>query len=147
MAPKETFTYEWTVPEEVGPTYKDPVCLAKMYYSAVDPTKDIFTGLIGPMKICRKGSLHEDGRQVSPIRENGNDFQAPLNYHYYKEKSVFSKHNEDSIHDVYYNFLQAYKICIMQRFTRFIQLFQDELETKFSLESKVLYDTIRLPHT
>ncbi|XP_004405862.1 PREDICTED: ceruloplasmin-like isoform 3 [Odobenus rosmarus divergens] len=62
VAPKQTFTYEWTVPEEVGPTYKDPVCLSKMYYSAVDPTKDIFTGLIGPMKICKKGSLHANGR-------------------------------------------------------------------------------------
>lgn len=69
VGPKETFTYEWTVPKEVGPTYKDPVCIAKMYYSAVDPTKDIFTGLIGPMKICRKGSLQANGRQVSPIRE------------------------------------------------------------------------------
>ncbi|XP_066096925.1 ceruloplasmin isoform X1 [Saccopteryx bilineata] len=69
VAPKETFTYEWTIPEEVGPTYKDPVCLAKMYYSAVDPTKDIFTGLIGPMKICRKGSLHENGKQKGVDRE------------------------------------------------------------------------------
>lgn len=88
VAPKGTFTYEWTVPKEVGPTYKDPVCLAKMYYSAVDPTKDIFTGLIGPMKICRNGSLLANGRLVSPMRENENDFQIPLNYHYYKENSA-----------------------------------------------------------
>nr|KAF6477346.1 ceruloplasmin [Molossus molossus] len=69
VAPEETFTYEWTVPEGVGPTYKDPVCLAKMYYSAVDPTKDIFTGLIGPMKICRKGSLLANGRQMGVSKE------------------------------------------------------------------------------
>ncbi|XP_012638288.2 ceruloplasmin isoform X2 [Microcebus murinus] len=69
VAPKETFTYEWTVPKEVGPTYADPVCLSKMYYSAVDPTKDIFTGLIGPMKICKKGSLHENGRQKDVDKE------------------------------------------------------------------------------
>ncbi|KAB1284100.1 Ceruloplasmin [Camelus dromedarius] len=69
VAPKETFIYEWTVPEEVGPTYKDPVCLAKMYYSAVDPTKDIFTGLIGPMKICRKGSLLPNGKQKDVDKE------------------------------------------------------------------------------
>ena len=88
VAPKGTFTYEWTVPREVGPTYKDPVCLAKMYYSAVVPTKDIFTGLIGPMKICRHGTLLANGRLVSPMRENENDFQIPLNYHYYKEDSA-----------------------------------------------------------
>lgn len=69
VGPKETFTYEWTVPKEVGPTYKDPVCIAKMYYSAVDPTKDIFTGLIGPMKICREGSLQANGRQKDVDKE------------------------------------------------------------------------------
>lgn len=69
VAPKETFTYEWTVPKEVGPTYKDPACLSKMYYSAVDPTKDIFTGLIGPMKICKEGSLHANGKQKGVEKE------------------------------------------------------------------------------
>ncbi|XP_054441156.1 ceruloplasmin isoform X2 [Pteronotus mesoamericanus] len=69
VAPKETFTYEWSVPKEVGPTYKDPICLSKMYYSAVDPTKDIFTGLIGPLKICRKGSLHANGKQKDVHKE------------------------------------------------------------------------------
>ncbi|XP_007938398.2 ceruloplasmin [Orycteropus afer afer] len=69
VVPKETFTYEWTVPKEVGPTYADPVCLSKMYYSSVDPTKDIFTGLIGPMKICKKESLHTNGRQKDVDKE------------------------------------------------------------------------------
>ncbi|XP_023578498.1 ceruloplasmin [Octodon degus] len=69
VTPKETFTYEWTIPQEVGPTYKDPSCLPGMYYSAVDPTKDIFSGLIGPMKICKKGSLHANGRQKAISKE------------------------------------------------------------------------------
>nr|XP_003476593.3 ceruloplasmin isoform X1 [Cavia porcellus] len=69
VTPQGKFTYEWTVPEAVGPTYADPVCLPGMYYSAVDPTKNIFTGLIGPMKICKKGSLHENGRQKDVDKE------------------------------------------------------------------------------
>ncbi|KAM7330991.1 hypothetical protein ACRRTK_010180 [Alexandromys fortis] len=69
VAPKETFTYEWTVPKEMGPTYADPVCLSRMYYSGVDPTKDLFTGLIGPMKICKKGSLLANGRQKDVDKE------------------------------------------------------------------------------
>ncbi|XP_036045512.1 ceruloplasmin [Onychomys torridus] len=69
VAPKENFTYEWTVPKEMGPTYADPVCLSRMYYSGVDPTKDIFTGLIGPMKICKKGSLLANGRQKDVDKE------------------------------------------------------------------------------
>ena len=51
------------------PLARDPVCLSKMYYSGVDPTKDIFTGLIGPMKICKKGSLLADGRQKDVDKE------------------------------------------------------------------------------
>ncbi|XP_035316041.1 ceruloplasmin [Cricetulus griseus] len=69
VAPKETFIYEWTVPKEMGPTYADPVCLSRMYYSGVDPTKDIFTGLIGPMKICKKGTLLANGKQRDVDKE------------------------------------------------------------------------------
>ncbi|XP_037698864.1 ceruloplasmin [Choloepus didactylus] len=69
VAPKETFTYEWTIPKEIGPTYADPVCISKMYYSAVDPTKEIFSGLIGAMKICKEGSLLANGKQKDVDKE------------------------------------------------------------------------------
>ncbi|XP_055977363.1 ceruloplasmin-like [Sorex fumeus] len=69
VAPRKTWVYEWSVPKGVGPTYKDTQCLTKMYYSAVDPTKDIFTGLIGPMKICKQGSLDENGKLKSIDKE------------------------------------------------------------------------------
>ncbi|XP_044526781.1 ceruloplasmin [Gracilinanus agilis] len=69
VEPKAKFTYEWTVPDGVGPTYSDPNCLTKMYYSGVDPIKDMFTGLVGPLIICRKGSLDTKGRQVSVDKE------------------------------------------------------------------------------
>lgn len=69
VAPGKTLVYEWSVPREVGPTHKDECCLSKMYYSAVDPTKDIFTGLIGPMKICKQGTLDKDGKTNAIDRE------------------------------------------------------------------------------
>lgn len=69
VTPGKTLVYEWSVPREVGPTYKDESCLTKMYYSAVDPTKDIFTGLIGPMKICKQGTLDKDGKTVSEFKQ------------------------------------------------------------------------------
>ncbi|XP_027731626.1 ceruloplasmin isoform X1 [Vombatus ursinus] len=69
VAPKTKFTYEWTVPDGVGPTYNDPNCLTKMYYSGVNPIKDMFTGLVGPLIICRKGSLNSDGRQIGVDKE------------------------------------------------------------------------------
>uniref|UniRef100_G5EA73 Ceruloplasmin n=1 Tax=Sarcophilus harrisii TaxID=9305 RepID=G5EA73_SARHA len=69
VTPQTKFTYEWTVPDGVGPTYQDPNCLTKMYYSGVNPIKDMFTGLIGPLIICRKGSLDSDGRQIGMDKE------------------------------------------------------------------------------
>nr|XP_044986682.1 ceruloplasmin isoform X2 [Jaculus jaculus] len=69
VPPKATFTYVWTVPKDAGPTHADPACLCRMYYSAADPTKDLFTGLVGPLKICKKGSLLADGRQKDVQKE------------------------------------------------------------------------------
>ena len=44
VRPGEMYTYRWTVPEHVGPTDTDAQCVTWMYYSAVDPVKDTFSG-------------------------------------------------------------------------------------------------------
>lgn len=49
----------------MGPTSTDPKCLTWLYYSAVNGTQDTATGLVGPLLVCRKGSLGKDGKQVS----------------------------------------------------------------------------------
>lgn len=49
----------------MGPTSTDPNCLTMLYYSSVNGTKEANTGLVGPLLVCRKGSLGEDGKQVS----------------------------------------------------------------------------------
>uniref|UniRef100_A0A6I8PKZ5 ferroxidase n=1 Tax=Ornithorhynchus anatinus TaxID=9258 RepID=A0A6I8PKZ5_ORNAN len=46
----QIFTYEWTVPKGVGP-------------------KEINAGLIGPLLVCRRGSLRADGKQKGIDRE------------------------------------------------------------------------------
>ncbi|KAG2463685.1 HEPH protein, partial [Polypterus senegalus] len=58
VAPGQSFTYEWTVPDEVGPTDNDPQCLTRLYYSAVDPVRDTNSGLVGPLVVCRAGTLN-----------------------------------------------------------------------------------------
>uniref|UniRef100_H3BA63 Hephaestin n=1 Tax=Latimeria chalumnae TaxID=7897 RepID=H3BA63_LATCH len=63
VEPLESITYNWTVPEHVGPTPSDPPCLTWMYYSAVDPVRDTNSGLIGPLIICKPGSLNKDNTQ------------------------------------------------------------------------------------
>ncbi|NXR07156.1 CERU protein, partial [Semnornis frantzii] len=68
VSPGATFTYEWDVPEDVGPTDQDPDCLTWIYYSAVDAIRDTNSGLVGPLLVCRKGALHPSGKQVSQRR-------------------------------------------------------------------------------
>lgn len=60
----ETFTYKWRVPENGGPSENDPPCLTYLYYSATDAVKDTNSGLVGPLLVCRKNVLNEDGTQV-----------------------------------------------------------------------------------
>ncbi|XP_029458196.1 hephaestin-like protein 1 isoform X2 [Rhinatrema bivittatum] len=69
VKPGETFTYKWTVPENAGPTTSDPPCLTYLYYSAVDPVMDTNSGLVGPLLVCRKNSLHDDGTQKGVDKE------------------------------------------------------------------------------
>ncbi|XP_069474464.1 ceruloplasmin [Ambystoma mexicanum] len=54
--PGETFTYVWSIPDDVGPTLEDPDCLTWLYYSGVDSIKDTSAGLAGPLIVCRKGT-------------------------------------------------------------------------------------------
>lgn len=47
--------YRWEITK--GPGSKDPACISSMYYSAHNQVKDAYSGLIGPLIICRKGVL------------------------------------------------------------------------------------------
>ncbi|KAJ6663217.1 hypothetical protein lerEdw1_010353 [Lerista edwardsae] len=67
--PGEIVTYQWDVPERSGPGPNDSACVSWIYYSKVDPVKDMFSGLIGPLKVCRKGSLDLEGRRKGVSKE------------------------------------------------------------------------------
>uniref|UniRef100_A0A8C8VR32 ferroxidase n=1 Tax=Pelusios castaneus TaxID=367368 RepID=A0A8C8VR32_9SAUR len=69
IKPRETFTYKWRVPENVGPTASDPPCLTYLYYSASDPVMDTNSGLVGPLLVCRKNTLNQDGTQKGIDKE------------------------------------------------------------------------------
>ncbi|XP_008071154.1 ceruloplasmin-like [Carlito syrichta] len=69
VKPGSTFVYTWEVPEDVGPTSTDPNCLTRFYYSSVNGKRDTNSGLIGPLLVCRKGSLGEDGKQKGIDKE------------------------------------------------------------------------------
>ncbi|KAM5128519.1 hephaestin isoform 8-T8 [Callospermophilus lateralis] len=67
--PGEVLTYQWNVPERSGPGPNDSACVSWIYYSAVDPIKDMYSGLVGPLAICRKGTLEPNGGRNDMDRE------------------------------------------------------------------------------
>ncbi|XP_053436033.1 hephaestin isoform X5 [Nycticebus coucang] len=67
--PGEMLTYQWNIPERSGPGPNDSACVSWIYYSAVDPIKDMYSGLVGPLVICRKGILEPHGGRSDMDRE------------------------------------------------------------------------------
>ncbi|KAK6486843.1 coagulation factor V [Huso huso] len=69
VKPGETHTYTWIITEEDEPTENDPRCLTRIYHSAVDMTRDIASGLIGPLLICKSQSLSIRNVQLKADKE------------------------------------------------------------------------------
>uniref|UniRef100_A0A3B3RPT7 ferroxidase n=1 Tax=Paramormyrops kingsleyae TaxID=1676925 RepID=A0A3B3RPT7_9TELE len=69
VQPGETHTYVWKVIDEDEPTIRDPQCLTRMYHSAVDPVRDMASGLIGPLLICKSQSLNKRNVQLKADKE------------------------------------------------------------------------------
>ncbi|KAM9348630.1 ferroxidase HEPHL1 [Symphorus nematophorus] len=57
----------WDVPKSSGPGVSDPNCISYAYYSSVDFIRDLYSGLLGPLVICRPGTLRGEG----PNRQRG----------------------------------------------------------------------------
>ena len=71
-APNTKRMYRFYVPEESAPAPGDPPCITFLYHSAVDPVRDVYSGLVGPLLLCRKGSLDHEGMQVSRVLVHSN---------------------------------------------------------------------------
>ncbi|XP_063070058.1 coagulation factor V [Engraulis encrasicolus] len=69
VQPGQTYTYEWNVVEEDEPLAGDARCLTRMYHSAVDTPRDIASGLIGPLLICKGQSLNQRNVQMKADKE------------------------------------------------------------------------------
>ncbi|XP_066562910.1 coagulation factor V [Amia ocellicauda] len=69
VKPGQTHTYTWKVTKEDEPTDNDPRCLTRLYHSAVDMSRDIASGLIGPLLICKSQSLNKRNVQLKADKE------------------------------------------------------------------------------
>ncbi|XP_061596610.1 ferroxidase HEPHL1 [Cololabis saira] len=67
VGPGETFSYTWQVLE--GPSSSDSPCIPYLYYSATDPVQDTNSGLVGPLLVCRRGTLGNNGIQTGVDKE------------------------------------------------------------------------------
>ena len=69
VAPGQTYTYTWEVPERAGPGPSDPNSIVWLYHSHVDETADTNTGLAGPIIVSRKGERDRRGKLKNVDRE------------------------------------------------------------------------------
>ncbi|KAK9537326.1 hypothetical protein VZT92_004955 [Zoarces viviparus] len=65
VQPNTTFTYIWKVPTSVGPVADESHCRTWAYYSGVNPERDIHSGLIGPLLVCREDTLDKKEPDMS----------------------------------------------------------------------------------
>uniref|UniRef100_A0A8C0BLX7 ferroxidase n=1 Tax=Buteo japonicus TaxID=224669 RepID=A0A8C0BLX7_9AVES len=63
IEPGKTYTYEWKIAKMDQPTAQDAQCITRLYHSAVDIERDIASGLIGPLLICKSEALTQKGVQ------------------------------------------------------------------------------------
>jgi manganese oxidase len=69
VRPGDSFTYIWTVPESAGPGPHDPSSIVWMYHSHMHESRDINTGLFGPIIVTRRGYAKPDGTPKDVDRE------------------------------------------------------------------------------
>ncbi|KAM7094431.1 hephaestin isoform 4-T11 [Ciconia maguari] len=111
--PGNIATYRWEVPERSGPGPNDSACVPWVYYSTVDPVKDMYSGLIGPLKICRRGALQPDGIRKDVKREFALLFLVfDENQSWYLEENVerYSKGNHKEINLLDDKFVESNKM-------------------------------------
>ena len=69
VAPGDTYTYTWTVPERSGPGSSDLSSVIWMYHSHTNEIPDTLAGLVGPIIITRQGQADADAVPVDVDRE------------------------------------------------------------------------------
>jgi len=69
VAPGQTFTYIWEVPERAGPGPNDPSSIVWLYHSHTNELMDVNSGLVGAIIVTRKGMALPDGRPKDVDKE------------------------------------------------------------------------------
>ncbi|MCJ8745764.1 hypothetical protein PDJAM_G00134240 [Pangasius djambal] len=65
VSPDNIMRYNWTI--RSGPGRSEPNCITFAYYSSADFVKDLASGLVGPLVVCRKGTLDKANRKRTDV--------------------------------------------------------------------------------
>nr|XP_061793417.1 coagulation factor VIII-like [Nerophis lumbriciformis] len=94
VPPNGTFVYVWEITPDDGPMEKDPVCLSLLYQSTVSPERDLASGLVGTLLICKADTINKRGGLKST------DFECRLmfavfdeNRSWYAEENIYQHQN------------------------------------------------------
>ncbi|CAN8188416.1 unnamed protein product [Coccothraustes coccothraustes] len=135
IAPGESFTYNWSLTTEDGPTEADPRCLTRFYYSSINPVRDTASGLIGPLLICSKKSMDQRGNQIMSDNMKLVLFSVfDENYSWYLEENI-KRFCSDAAH-VDTQDPQFYASNVMHTINGFVF---DNLQTKLCLNDVVYW--------
>ncbi|XP_068596525.1 coagulation factor VIII [Brachionichthys hirsutus] len=69
VSPNETFSYVWRLTPDDGPLNEDSQCLIQLYQSTVSPERDLASGLVGTLLICKNNAIDRRGRLFGPDKE------------------------------------------------------------------------------
>ncbi|XP_039872300.1 coagulation factor VIII isoform X1 [Simochromis diagramma] len=69
VPPNKTFGYIWRLTTDDGPLEGDPTCLTQLYQSTVSPERDLASGLVGTLLICKYDAIDFRGRLLGPDKK------------------------------------------------------------------------------
>uniref|UniRef100_A0A672ICR2 Coagulation factor V n=1 Tax=Salarias fasciatus TaxID=181472 RepID=A0A672ICR2_SALFA len=89
VQPNTTFTYLWKVGESVGPKPEESDCRTWAYYSGVNPERDIHSGLIGPLLVCKKGTMEKKSLNTREFMLLFMTFDESQSWYYMENREIF----------------------------------------------------------
>ncbi|KAJ3589453.1 hypothetical protein NHX12_010298 [Muraenolepis orangiensis] len=126
VGPGETFVYTWRVLD--GPSPSDPACIPYLYFSGTDAPKDTNSGLVGPLLVCKRGSLGTRGVQTDvdkeffllySIMDENESWYIDSNTQQYSLLQPATEEAEDAIietvNGLMYGNLEGLELCLGER--------------------------------
>ncbi|KAM9849689.1 coagulation factor VIII [Aulostomus maculatus] len=113
VVPNETFGYVWKLTTDDGPLEGDPPCLTLLYQSTVSPERDLASGLVGTLLICKYDAIDVFGRLLGPDKEWSLIFAVfDENQSWYVDENIHeSSQNSSNISDAeFYNSNVIYSV-------------------------------------